>query len=94
VLRLDRSRILSGFETLLGLREATFLEHEAVDVAMRAFADGCDFADALHATLVTDADVFATFSKDFARRAKSLEYFPPVTLVPARGQLTAPAGTP
>ena len=92
VLGLDRTGILSGFEALLGLRDATFLEHEAVEAAMRAFADGCDFADALHAALATEADVFATFDKGFARRAKSLGYFPPVALVPARGEFSAPAG--
>jgi predicted nucleic-acid-binding protein len=92
VLGLDRARILTGFEALLGLRGATFLERQAVDAAMRAFADGCDFADALHAMLATDADVFATFDRDFARRARYLEYFPPVALVPVRGDFSGAPG--
>jgi predicted nucleic-acid-binding protein len=92
VLGLQRARILAGFERLLGLQGATFLEREAIEMAMRALADGCDFADALHAALATGVDVFATFDRDFARRAKSLDYFPPVALVPARGEFSPPAG--
>jgi predicted nucleic-acid-binding protein len=91
VLGIDRAGILGGFEALLGLADATFLEQEAVEAALRAFADGCDFADALHASLAT-AEVFATFDRGFVRRAKSLEGFPPVVLVPVRGDFAAPAG--
>jgi predicted nucleic-acid-binding protein len=89
VLRLERDQILAGFERLLGLATATFLHRDLVRVAIRAFGSGCDFADALHAVSATGAEVFATFDRDFARRAKSLQYLPPVRLVPATGTFTA-----
>lgn len=89
VLHLDRNQILAGFERLLGLETATFLHRDLVNVAMRAFSSGCDFADALHAVSATGVDVFATFDQDFARRAAALEYLPSVQLLPATGTLTA-----
>ena len=89
VLGLDREQIVAGFERLLGLQTATFLHRELVSTAMRAFRAGCDFADALHAALATGVDVFATFDRAFARRAKPLDYLPPVRTLPVTGILLA-----
>ena len=89
VLRLDRGQILAGFEGLLGLNSVTYLNRDLIDAAMRAFRTGCDFADALHAASAKGVDVFATFDRTFARRAKALDYLPPVRVLPATGILSA-----
>ncbi len=54
-----------------------FLAMEHIDVtdsvltqrALDAYAQGVDFADALHAAQCPDAERFVTFDKQFARRA-------------------------
>jgi predicted nucleic-acid-binding protein len=77
-LGLDRDRIVAGFERLLGLRNATFLQRDMVEVAMAAFRSGCDFADALHAASVPAVDAFLTFDRAFVRLASALGDLPPV----------------
>ena len=89
VLRLERARILEGFERLLGLKTVTFLNREPIEIAMLAFRAGCDFADALHAISAKDIDVFATFDRAFARQAKALDYLPSIRVLPATGILSA-----
>jgi len=94
VLGLDRSQIIAGFDRLLGLTTATFLHRHIVNAAMRAFRSGCDFADACHAAAAGSADLFVTFDRDFAQRAKALDYLPAVRLLPRHGYLTTLSDTP
>lgn len=90
IMGFSRDKVIGGFEKLLGLETATFLQLDVVRSAMRAFRSGCDFADALHAaSAASRVDTFATFDREFAQRAKPLEYLPPVRILP----LTGPFGT-
>jgi predicted nucleic-acid-binding protein len=67
-----------GMELLLGLRNFKPPQADAVRVALRAYAQGTDFADALHLALSAADDAFITFDKAFARKAARLGVRPRV----------------
>ncbi|MBN8509448.1 MAG: type II toxin-antitoxin system VapC family toxin [Burkholderiales bacterium] len=70
-----------GMQLLLGLRNFRPPQADAVRAALRAYAQGVDFADALHLALSAGDDAFMSFDKAFARKAAKLGATPRV--VPA-----------
>jgi predicted nucleic-acid-binding protein len=52
-----------------------------VRAALGAYAQGIDFADALHLGMSIGADAFLTFDKAFAKRAPGVGYGVPVHAV-------------
>ena len=77
-----RDEIAHALAGVLAMRTVFCRRRESVFEALRAFREGCDFADALHATTSNDGvEAFLTFDRDFARRAASLGLRPSVSLV-------------
>lgn len=74
----DISRILRA---LASISHITLEDRDAVLVAIDAFEQGLDFADALHLARSSRASSFATFDKRLAKRAKGLALTPAVDLL-------------
>ncbi|HEX3597312.1 MAG TPA: type II toxin-antitoxin system VapC family toxin [Polyangiaceae bacterium] len=73
--------IQNAFERLMSVPSVTVDAAAAVARALTWFADGMDFADALHlASSATSVTRFHTFDKTFARRARKLGTTPAVEL--------------
>lgn len=80
--RFARDRVVSALRHVLGMETVVCAHTDAVAIAIGALANGCDFADALHAmTAQPDAEAFVTFDEEFARRAATLDELPPVRLL-------------
>lgn len=76
-----RDRIVAAFLHLLSIETVVCKHVDSVLSAVRAMAEGCDFADALHATTAqSDAEAFVTFDRDFADRAPKRDGILPVRL--------------
>lgn len=70
----DRHSIRGAMLALLGLPTLRIEDEAAVAGALDAFEGGLDFADALHLYSSDDSVVeFATFDRDMARQALSIE---------------------
>jgi predicted nucleic-acid-binding protein len=68
----EDTAIARAIEGAFGLPRVRVEDSERVKLALAAVADGIDIADALHvATTPGDAQAFATFDKDLARRCKA-----------------------
>ena len=67
-----------GLNLLLGLNNFKPPQAGAVQAALRSYAQGMDFADALHLALSAGDDAFMTFDKAFVRRAAKLGVGPRV----------------
>ena len=65
-----------GLTLLLGLGNFKPPQVEAVRDALRSYAQGIDFADALHLALSAGDEAFMTFDKAFVRRAVKLGITP------------------
>lgn len=74
----DISRVLRA---LTSIEHITLEDRDAVLVAVDAFDQGLDFADALHLARSARASSFATFDQRLANRAKSLALMLPVELL-------------
>ena len=74
----DISRVLRA---LASIAQITLEDRDAVLVAVDAFDQGLDFADALHLARSSRASGFATFDQRLAKRAKGLTLTPPVQLL-------------
>ncbi len=74
----DISRVLRA---LASITHITLEDRDAVLVAVDAFDQGLDFADALHLARGARASGFATFDQRLAKRAKGLALTPPVELL-------------
>lgn len=74
----DISRILRA---LAGISHITLEDRDAVLVAIDAFEQGLDFADALHLARSSRASGFATFDRRLAKRAQGLGLTPAVDLL-------------
>jgi predicted nucleic-acid-binding protein len=74
----DISRVLRA---LASIEHITLEDRNAVLVALDAFDQGLDFADALHLARSTRASSFATFDQRLAKRARGLALKPPVELL-------------
>ena len=82
--KVARDRIVIALRHLLGMENVFCAQMEAVVSAIGALANGCDFADALHATTVQrDAEAFVTFDEEFARRARAADGLPTIRLLSA-----------
>jgi predicted nucleic-acid-binding protein len=75
------AEIERGMLLLLGLANFRPPQAEAVRTALRSYAQGLDFADALHLALSAGDDVLMSFDKAFARKAARIGLTPRV--VPA-----------
>ncbi|MDQ3036633.1 MAG: type II toxin-antitoxin system VapC family toxin [Myxococcota bacterium] len=71
--------ILTVFERLLRVRGIDVEDRARVERAVAWYADGLDFADALHLAGAPTASSFATFDRKLARRAARLTGAPPIT---------------
>ncbi len=74
----DISRVL---RMLSSIEHITIEDRSAVLMALDAFDQGLDFADALHMVRSSRASGFATFDRRLAKRAKDLALSPPVELL-------------
>lgn len=66
----SRSTIAGLLGSLLGMANVDVERTDCVADALEAYADGFDFADALHLAMSADCEAFLTFDKPFLRRAK------------------------
>jgi len=67
-----REVISQAFQSLLGLANVEPENSQAVTQALAWYEGGIDFADALHLASTAKADRFATFDRDFAKKALKL----------------------
>lgn len=75
------TEIERGLSLLLGLANFRPRQADALRDALRHYAQGMDFADALHLALCPGDNAFMSFDKAFARKAAKLGITPRV-LVP------------
>ena len=68
-----REVISQAFQSLLGLANVEPEDPKAVTQALAWYEDGLDFADALHLASSPKADRFATFDRDFVKKASKLD---------------------
>lgn len=66
---------------LAGIAHLTLEDRDAVLMALDAFDQGLDFADALHLARSSRASRFATFDRRLAKRAAGLALAPAVELL-------------
>lgn len=62
-------QIHDAFSRLCGMPRVSLSEPEAVDRALSAYAEGLDFADALHVASSRQAKRFATFDRALVKAA-------------------------
>ena len=72
------TEIERSLNLLLGLGNFKPPQAPAVQAALRSYAQGMDFADALHLALSASDDVLMTFDKAFVRKAAKLGVTPRV----------------
>jgi predicted nucleic-acid-binding protein len=66
--KLDNNTILNCYKNLFGAESVTIEDLANVKLAIELFADGFEFADALHFASSIDAKTFATFDKKLKNR--------------------------
>jgi predicted nucleic acid-binding protein len=76
-----RDDIVNGLNLLLGLPNFKPQQADALRGALLGYAQGLDFADALHLALSRGCQGLATFDKALARKAGKLGLVPPVMVV-------------
>jgi predicted nucleic-acid-binding protein len=67
--KIEVPNILTAFRTLLGLPKVSMETPQTVVLALSFYAEGLDFADALHLASSKGADAFATFDKNLLKKA-------------------------
>ncbi len=72
------AEIQKGLTLLLGLPNFKPLQADVIRAALSHYAQGMDFADALHLMLSRSDQAFMTFDKAFVRRAAKLAVVPEV----------------
>lgn len=72
--------IVRGLSLLLGLPNFKAQQVDALRQTLLGYAQGLDFADALHLALSHASQELATFDKAFARKAGKLGWVPPVVV--------------
>ena len=75
---LARTAIVAAFQRLLSLDSVTLEGAPAVRAALRDYAAGMDFGDALHVRSSEGADTFFTFDRKLVRAAARGKTAPPV----------------
>lgn len=78
---LDRKTITATFEKLLGYPRLHVEDRASVLRACSHYADGMDFADALHLASSSDAEELATFDRKMAKVATRLQVKPEILLL-------------
>lgn len=79
--RLRRPQVLAVLQHLLALPQVRFDDRRVLQQAVENFADGLDFADALHHAQYADCVSVVSFDdRGFARRAAKLNLSPAVVL--------------
>lgn len=73
--------IARGLNLLLGLPNFKPQQADALRQALLGYAQGLDFADALHLALSHGSQELATFDKAFARKAGKLGWAPRVMVI-------------
>ena len=73
--------IVRGLNLLLGLPNFKPQQADALRQALLGYAQGLDFADALHLALSHGSQELATFDKAFARKVGKRGLVPPVVAV-------------
>ena len=73
--------IVRGLNLLLGLPNFKPQQADALRQALLGYAQGLDFADALHLALSHGSQELVTFDKAFARKAGKLGWVPPVVVI-------------
>lgn len=69
---IEREVIAQSFQKLLGVPNVKPEDPRTVIQALKWYQEGLDFADALHLASSGKADRFATFDKDFVKKAAKL----------------------
>ena len=72
--------IVRGLNLLMGLPNFKPQHADSLRQALLGYAQGLDFADALHLALSHGSQELATFDKAFARKAGKLGWVPPVVV--------------
>lgn len=75
-----RPEILAAFEIVFDLPNVSIEDEERCRAALAIYADGVDFAHALHLASSSDCDALLTFDKRFASKARTLQTKPKVEL--------------
>jgi predicted nucleic-acid-binding protein len=75
MLRADIARVMRA---LVSIENVSIEDRGSVLVALDAFAQGLDFADAMHLARSSRASTFLTFDRRLAKRAKALAMSPDV----------------
>jgi predicted nucleic-acid-binding protein len=76
--RFDRAAIVDGITRFLGLPGVEAQDSATAGQALTWYAQGLDFADALHLASSGRAEAFATFDQVLRRKARTLTGAPPV----------------
>lgn len=76
-----REEIVKGLRLLFGLPNFRPKEFPALCYALRWFAEGMDFGDALHLALSAGDEVFCTFDKALGNHALDCGALPPVKVL-------------
>ena len=76
--QLGKQEIAQSFEALLSIRNLNFERKTDIEAALRLYATGFDFADALHHSGAAGCKSLATFDKAFIKLAERAGLKPPV----------------
>jgi predicted nucleic-acid-binding protein len=79
--KLPPSEIARVMQALASIEHVSIEDRGAVLVALDAFDQGLDFADALHLARSARAAAFRTFDRRLVKRAQGLAITPPVELL-------------
>jgi len=82
--KFEPAQVLSAFEKAIALPELEFDHGDEVVDALASVRAGLEMEDALHLASLSTGDEFATFDKQFARRARRSSPNPPVRLLQVR----------
>jgi len=80
---LPRGVVLERLYHILGLQSIETEDATSVSQALNWYADGMDFADALHLAGSADLSGLVTFDRKFAEAAEKLDTLPNVSLLDA-----------
>ena len=73
-----RPDVAHAMRSLVSIEHVSIEDRGAVLAALEGFAQGLDFADALHLARSSRVSAFLTFDRRLAKRAKDLAMSPPV----------------
>ena len=76
---LDTVAVLQTFEHLLSIRNIRFERQENIEQALKHYAQGFDFADALHHSATATCTGLASFDKRFEKLAVKVKLKPSVS---------------